>query len=565
MARRLFERQGVRGRSGALASGVVFAVYTDAGGTTLADIAATSGGGSIAGSLVTVADIAGLGPAALRFYGPSDGSDTLWLLSVADPSLGLQKIEADTDERLDALEGAGGVDLTAYAKKPSLGDRVFYVSRANGNDSNDGFSWGTAKRTIQAALDASDRACTIYIAGGDYSEHISIIRDGVKLVGNANEANGTRVKPITTSGTVVDVAGDGCVLEDINVLAQLTDFDGIGFNLNNAHATKLVRCRYKGYDGLSTATTGGTGLKMENCEGCLVDSFYSSEARIAINLVNEVSENVFLNIKGSKNWKEWVIEGNCGTNTIVFTKWNNPSSVATSTADTSFYQNEIGGNGQVWIVADWTEEGNPNRTRALISSDQNYFIRLIGSPQNIMTVSGNENVFDGLRIQRQVIVTGARNRFRQPILVGGTGQINLDCSAATDTVIDDPLPQGSTTLAQLAFGTSTGPARRAVGAALATNATKGFLYIPTSPGGPTGTPAAETGLVPLVFDTVNNRLNIYNSSAWRAAGVANSTGAVPVAAMTAPSAPASGSLLYVDVADSKTKIIKADGTITVLD
>lgn len=48
------------------------------------------------------------------------------------------------------------------------------------------------------------------------------------------------------------------------------------------------------------------------------------------------------------------------------------------------------------------------------------------------------------------------------------------------------------------------------GAALATTATDGFLYIPTCAGTPTGTPTGATGKVAMVFDTTNNKLYIYD-------------------------------------------------------
>jgi hypothetical protein len=52
-------------------------------------------------------------------------------------------------------------------------------------------------------------------------------------------------------------------------------------------------------------------------------------------------------------------------------------------------------------------------------------------------------------------------------------------------------------------------------AALATSATKGFVYIPSMAGQPTGTPAdTYTGQVPLVYDTTNNKLWVYNSG-WK--------------------------------------------------
>lgn len=49
-------------------------------------------------------------------------------------------------------------------------------------------------------------------------------------------------------------------------------------------------------------------------------------------------------------------------------------------------------------------------------------------------------------------------------------------------------------------------------AAIATNATDGFLYIPSCAGTPTGTPTAFTGRVPIVFDTSANVLWAYDGS-----------------------------------------------------
>jgi fructose-specific component phosphotransferase system IIB-like protein len=51
-------------------------------------------------------------------------------------------------------------------------------------------------------------------------------------------------------------------------------------------------------------------------------------------------------------------------------------------------------------------------------------------------------------------------------------------------------------------------------AALATNATNGFLYLPTCAGTPTGVPTAKTGRVATVYDTTNNKLYVYNG-AWK--------------------------------------------------
>ena len=55
-------------------------------------------------------------------------------------------------------------------------------------------------------------------------------------------------------------------------------------------------------------------------------------------------------------------------------------------------------------------------------------------------------------------------------------------------------------------------------AAIATNATNGFLYVPSCAGTPTGTPTTLTGRVPIVVDTTNNKLYFYSGAAWRDAG-----------------------------------------------
>lgn len=50
--------------------------------------------------------------------------------------------------------------------------------------------------------------------------------------------------------------------------------------------------------------------------------------------------------------------------------------------------------------------------------------------------------------------------------------------------------------------------------ALATNATDGFLYLPTCAGAPTGTPTTYSGRSAHVYDTSNNKLYVYNSG-WK--------------------------------------------------
>ncbi len=71
-------------------------------------------------------------------------------------------------------------------------------------------------------------------------------------------------------------------------------------------------------------------------------------------------------------------------------------------------------------------------------------------------------------------------------------------------------------------------------AALATNATDGFLWIPSCAGPPTGTPTAYTGKLPLVYDSNSDDLLVYNpgDSGWRKIPLFDIDGTPESAALT---------------------------------
>lgn len=55
-------------------------------------------------------------------------------------------------------------------------------------------------------------------------------------------------------------------------------------------------------------------------------------------------------------------------------------------------------------------------------------------------------------------------------------------------------------------------------AAIATNATAGFLFLPTCAGTPSGTPTTYTGRVAMVYDTTAHKIWVYEGGAWKSTG-----------------------------------------------
>lgn len=97
--------------------------------------------------------------------------------------------------------------------------------------------------------------------------------------------------------------------------------------------------------------------------------------------------------------------------------------------------------------------------------------------------------------------------------VGSVGPLG---GGAADLLIATTPAGGA--LTERARVTSAGNVVAGGSVALATNATNGFLYVPTCAGTPTGAPTAITGMAPIVVDTTNNKLYFYSGGAWRDAG-----------------------------------------------
>jgi len=88
---------------------------------------------------------------------------------------------------------------------------------------------------------------------------------------------------------------------------------------------------------------------------------------------------------------------------------------------------------------------------------------------------------------------------------------------------DIPLIQGSTDGVNDTVRVS--PAGRSIvlgNGFLGTTGTTGFLYMMGMAGAPSGVPVAITGEVPMVYDTVNDSLKVYNGGSWKNVGTGGS-------------------------------------------
>jgi len=113
-------------------------------------------------------------------------------------------------------------------------------------------------------------------------------------------------------------------------------------------------------------------------------------------------------------------------------------------------------------------------------------------------LSGGTNLNAGMLYLKAGISTGS----------GGSSDIFFQTATSGSSGTSDNTPTTKLTVrgnGNVVVGT----------AALTTDATSGFLYLPSSAGTPTGVPTTETGTVPIQYDTTNNALMAYRGGAWR--------------------------------------------------
>jgi hypothetical protein len=131
-----------------------------------------------------------------------------------------------------------GLLLSAVAAFPSHSAVLRVDSRAIGA-TQDGATWFTAYRTVQAALDASHDGDALWIGNSYYSENLVIQRANITMKGGFTGSEQTGV-PLGDNPT--SLTGTGADLPTLSVTASATGFQMTGFTVRNGSRRGAIRC-----------------------------------------------------------------------------------------------------------------------------------------------------------------------------------------------------------------------------------------------------------------------------------------------------------------------------------
>ena len=146
-----------------------------------------------------------------------------------------------------------------------LGAKSLYVDGTNGDDSNDGISWKTAKKKIQSAIDIAESWTNIFISSGTYSEAVLLDVENVHLFGQ--QRDGVVIESI--DHPALRVTGNVCSVHSLSI--DVVDY--IYCARIDADHCSLFDIKI---DGRSTGEEDGCedGLNLHNLTSCHLDQIF---------------------------------------------------------------------------------------------------------------------------------------------------------------------------------------------------------------------------------------------------------------------------------------------------
>jgi parallel beta-helix repeat protein len=134
------------------------------------------------------------------------------------------------------------VEYELYSSDPTVPAVTYYVDADRPDDSGDGLSWETAKRTVQAAIDQAADSDRVHIAPGIYDERITTHGSQILIAGlDANDPNTIARTVLARRFTIGSNEGPGCVVSGLTITS-----DGeAGLYCSNARPT-IQNCLFTG-------------------------------------------------------------------------------------------------------------------------------------------------------------------------------------------------------------------------------------------------------------------------------------------------------------------------------
>ena len=444
--------------------------------------------------------------------------------SAATDSANLSQVQSTVTKLLNSVSGADTITATA---SPTLAayaaGQMFYFVAAGDNTTSvtlniDSLGAKAVTRDGATALAAAD------IKSG---EVVVVVYDGTRFqvvsqlnsAGDARFANVSIASALNVGGVVTLSGGTANGVAYLNGSKALTSgttlaFDGTNFSIGAPWTTNPLRNSQPAFYQYSSGTTLATFVGET---GASLGIFRVQNAAASGQLQLGKSRGTWaspLAVQSGDPMGDLAFVGFGGTNSRILGRIVCSVDAYTSDTDISSF-----------IDFRTSSSGSASATEKMrLTAAGNLGIGTT-SPYNKLAVVGSDPVLYLVNSKTAANNNVARLTLNPSSAFDNSVYYNLGPS------IDGLLESTSTNASALVFSTYTGSSlveRARITAAgnvvaggsvaLATNATDGFLYVPTCAGTPTGTPTAITGMAPIVVNTTNNKLYFYSGGAWRDAG-----------------------------------------------
>jgi len=180
------------------------------------------------------------------------------------------------------VAGMGVALVSASPVEAVCSGNTVYVDASRPDDSGDGLSWATAKKTIQAGVSAVCSGGTVHVAAGNYNENVDV---GTSLTLTGAGAGSTIVTALNSSDHVFHVTVSNVTIQGFTIQGA-TDPSMAGIRNGCTAGCTFRNNTIIGNDfgidvSMSNDITIATnevynnsaeGIRLEDCNNCVVDS-----------------------------------------------------------------------------------------------------------------------------------------------------------------------------------------------------------------------------------------------------------------------------------------------------